>query len=1011
MIPPRDHVPGDSVGSSGLGGPTRINAETAAMLNGLRDGIRQLQNLSVVQPMGLSVDDRGGRSLSLDTPAVVWGKLTGSGTTFVDCVWDPGSGAWVNAPSGFTDYCYAVGSGANIGQVVRLTKVGTNDWRYTYPKMCGSVCAILKDSDGSPVAGATVTLTPDSGPPITGTTDPGGNWCVANLATGYYYIDLSGLPGGMATPPRITLYVSAGCCCQYTLAWSGGSATPTPSACCKCVTSISVTTHGLCSPGISHLSGVAVTLTDPDGVTIGTLTTDSTGEVSWPDVGHKSGTYTLVSVWNGAQTQTVTVNVTQCQGYTVGFTFVDKTTTQVLGCNGPISGATVTCGPVSGTTDGSGNCTLDWSHNVPPTPFVETITIPTGPTRTVTVGNNILFPGNPCSTQETFQNQVCVSTSGCFEVTGFEVEISCGTESFSGTTSSSGELCFVPTTDWGNQTATVTVSKPPYYQTVTHTYDLTLAVTGQFANGAICELHIDLPPIDCYICCNGCHGPVPSSINITDLNGNHTASIHVLSGPPGLCQASTIYHAPISTNACGAPVVPIQVTYTLDLGPTTGIWTLIANWGARECISDPTSFYAYPIPGDSPPLVTDVATVVLGAICGPPVSGSGTMPASGSVGSPNPVAGPVSISDACTTYSSGCVLPSAITVNFDGSALLGSLAGTSLSVAYDSGLGDYPTSCLTTTTDGGRCDPTAPTEGLLTITLSLTGTGTVNATAQWTGGTHLSTCADGSCSYYGTATGSGLPMNNAPQTLSFSSMTYSSGGSGSFAPSSSPTALAFTTPGDTTWTCPAGVTSVQVECWGGGGAGSSLAGGGAGGGAYARGNAVPVTPGTVYAVHVGSGGSGAGTGGQAGDGSYFNTVGTVFATPGQGTSSNTGAAGGTAALSVGDVTFDGGNGGNASTNDTGQQYGGGGGGVAGSGGAGANGGNATSTAGGIGGGAGTSGGNGEFGTGLNGSSAGGGGGGGGTGASGASSGGNGQVLLTWSVGGPMTISIEVPCGS
>ena len=59
------------------------------------------------------------------------------------------------------------------------------------------------------------------------------------------------------------------------------------------------------------------------------------------------------------------------------------------------------------------------------------------------------------------------------------------------------------------------------------------------------------------------------------------------------------------------------------------------------------------------------------------------------------------------------------------------------------------------------------------------------------------------------------------------------------------------------FTPPAGVTSITVECWGGGGAGgsaqdSSSAGGatGAGGGAYAKKLSIPVTPGTPYTVTI-----------------------------------------------------------------------------------------------------------------------------------------------------------------
>lgn len=64
----------------------------------------------------------------------------------------------------------------------------------------------------------------------------------------------------------------------------------------------------------------------------------------------------------------------------------------------------------------------------------------------------------------------------------------------------------------------------------------------------------------------------------------------------------------------------------------------------------------------------------------------------------------------------------------------------------------------------------------------------------------------------------------------------------------------------TTWTCPPGVTEVEVECWGAGGSGGSAigtlgrAGGGGGGGSYVK-NTVNVIPGTVYTITVGAGGT------------------------------------------------------------------------------------------------------------------------------------------------------------
>jgi autotransporter-associated beta strand protein len=70
----------------------------------------------------------------------------------------------------------------------------------------------------------------------------------------------------------------------------------------------------------------------------------------------------------------------------------------------------------------------------------------------------------------------------------------------------------------------------------------------------------------------------------------------------------------------------------------------------------------------------------------------------------------------------------------------------------------------------------------------------------------------------------------------------------------------YSSAGTTNWVCPPGVTSIQVECWGGGGAGggsyvtlsgSANAGGaGGGGGAYAKKVNVPVTPGSTYTITI-----------------------------------------------------------------------------------------------------------------------------------------------------------------
>lgn len=95
----------------------------------------------------------------------------------------------------------------------------------------------------------------------------------------------------------------------------------------------------------------------------------------------------------------------------------------------------------------------------------------------------------------------------------------------------------------------------------------------------------------------------------------------------------------------------------------------------------------------------------------------------------------------------------------------------------------------------------------------------------------------------------------------------------------------------TTWTCPAGVTSVDAEVWGAGGGGGgdgsvNVGGSGGGGGAYSKEINISVTPSSDYTVLIGNGGS-AGTnsnqanGGAGGD-SYFINTSTVLAKGGGG---------------------------------------------------------------------------------------------------------------------------------
>lgn len=200
-----------------------------------------------------------------------------------------------------------------------------------------------------------------------------------------------------------------------------------------------------------------------------------------------------------------------------------------------------------------------------------------------------------------------------------------------------------------------------------------------------------------------------------------------------------------------------------------------------------------------------------------------------------------------------------------------------------------------------------------------------------------------------------------------------------------------------TWLCPAGVTSITVECWGGGGRGGTRTtngrGGGGGGGAYSS-SVLAVSPGTTYTVTVGGGSTTVAAGGD----SWFNTAATILAKGGNSAADNStvGATGGAAGSGIGTTTLSGGNGAAAPAGS-----GGGGGSSAGTA---ANGNNATTITGAVaptGGGNGGDGGNSTIG-GVNGSAgvepggAGGGGervGGFGTGTGGA--GANGKVTITW----------------
>jgi hypothetical protein len=127
----------------------------------------------------------------------------------------------------------------------------------------------------------------------------------------------------------------------------------------------------------------------------------------------------------------------------------------------------------------------------------------------------------------------------------------------------------------------------------------------------------------------------------------------------------------------------------------------------------------------------------------------------------------------------------------------------------------------------------------------------------------------------------------------------------------------------TTWTVPAGVTSVTIEAWGGGGngAGGLTHGGGGGGGAYAK-STLSTNPGTAYTINVGPAALGSFV--RIGNGSDL-----VRAAAGSSATSALGGLGGQTSSSVGSVLYAGGRGADGKNDGTfGSQFGGGGGGSA-----------------------------------------------------------------------------------
>jgi hypothetical protein len=200
------------------------------------------------------------------------------------------------------------------------------------------------------------------------------------------------------------------------------------------------------------------------------------------------------------------------------------------------------------------------------------------------------------------------------------------------------------------------------------------------------------------------------------------------------------------------------------------------------------------------------------------------------------------------------------------------------------------------------------------------------------------------------------------------------------------------TVGNNTWTCPAGINTIKVEAWGGGGGGggSYLAGfaGGGAGGSYVINDSVTVVPATSYTMILGAGGAitdNGGANGNNGGNTTFGSTTPVIANGGVAGSGTTTAG----QLGSGGTNSSGGSGGTVSL------------GIPGDSGSSASGGAGGAGAGAIGGAGGAS--KNSTGNGNAGISPGGGGGGAygsTTGSNKGAAGGNGQIIITYTVGVP-----------
>ena len=383
---------------------------------------------------------------------------------------------------------------------------------------------------------------------------------------------------------------------------------------------------------------------------------------------------------------------------------------------------------------------------------------------------------------------------------------------------------------------------------------------------------------------------LPSSVT----NSTLTASAQV--GSPATTYTITGSNVPTSFNATG---LPPGLSVNTSTGAITGTPTDVS--GSPYSV---TLYASNGVSGGSTETLIYTITALPGITSGSTVTGKvGTTYTSGS-----PLyTTTASNSPTSFTLASGS-MPTGLTFNSNGTITGTPASGTfgvyTLSIYATNGSGNGPASTVTLTIldvpTTSSVDPIDALNGGSSFTINVYGTNlSTLSTVTWNG-TALTTTYVSPTQLSATVPSGNIAAAYAGNTAQIGVTTTGV----STASNTQPFIIdnlstTFTSTGNTTWTCPAGVTLVTVKAWGGGGAGGgstsssyNLGGGGAGG-SYVEYKAT-VVPGTTYNLTVGAGGTGvSASNGNAGGSSYFGN--TIAGNPASAVVLATGGAGGTGA--------------------------------------------------------------------------------------------------------------------